>query len=742
VRAAAASVAIENAHLRIELDPETGAVLQIENRDCDLQLISGPPAPPWRVLLLDGAVLEQSVDFRLERRHDGVELRWSTERGDVVQATVTLPEGEPNASFVVALEPAEGSPVEAIEYPVLGGIGPLSGEGADDRLLHSYATGFLFENPVALFAAEGDGPERGLLHSPYPEGFSGSPLQLMAYYSVGRGGFYFATEDATGAQKWLNFFGEEGGRCRAAFAHGSADLTGPLTPAYPVIIGTLTEGTWTEAADRYKTWAVRQPWCSRPLASRPAEERWLHEQIGIVTFGINASHDRALWLRTISELAGAPVLHILGPNWTKEPQNYENHLPGGLADWFPAQFHPANLAAIHDAGDRWAPFLFDLLFGTTGSDSDEGNAALQSIPSPALSFDKYEFPFLCPTTPFLQDLHRERAARIADEYNADAIYYDISANNVIKRCYSEEHGHPRGGGAFLVDAYRGLYSTPSAPRGTELVNEVFADRLDFYQARAEGSPMSAFEADRFRDWVKDGRVEKVPLFAYVYHEFGPVRMDGWAKLSREQGDLFYWIGARVLAWGGLFELNYEFSPLETVDGHAEPLDEHYFPLPDRRYEIDPEKAAFVRELATARTGPANPYLAYGSMLPPLSLESPTVELPWLHYNCPTGWPAYGDAGTQEVPAVVHCAWRHGCDAAVVLVNVDRIEHEVCVPANTGTLRLDDDGAYELARIEGAERTSLGRLGADGALAISLPPRKVVVLEAVRSAWPTGTWRRA
>jgi Domain of unknown function (DUF6259) len=737
VNASAAPVAIENEHLRIELDAETGAVLQVSNLDRELDLVAGPPAPPWRILMLGGSVLEQPAGFHLERRGNGVELRWSTERGDVVQATVTLSAGEPNASFVVAVEPAEGSPVEAIEYPVLGGIGPLTGNGRDDRLLHSYATGFLFENPVAVFRGEGDGSERGLLHSPYPEGFSGSTLQLMAYYTVGRGGFYFATEDATGAQKWLNFFGEDGAHCRAAIAHGSADLSRALTPPYAVIVGALSEGTWTEAADRYKAWAVQQSWCNRPLASRPVEDRWLHEEVGLVTFGINASHDRSRWLRAISEIAGVPVLHILGPNWTKEPQNYENHLPGGLADWFPAQFHTANLEAIDDAGDRWAPFLFDLLFGAEGSDSDAGAAALQSTPTPPLSFDKYEFPFLCPTTPFVRDLHRERAARIAGEYDADAIYYDISANNVIKQCYSEKHGHARGGGAFLVDAYRDLYSTPSAPRGTEMVNEVFADCLDFYQARAEASPVSSFEADKFRGWIKDGRAEKVPLFAYIYHEFAPVRMDGWAKLSREQGELFYWIGARVLAWGGLFELNYEFSPLEILDGEAERLDEHYFPLPDRLYEIDPEKAAFVRELATARTGPANAFLAYGTMLPPLPIESPRVELSWLHYNCPTGWPAYGDSGSHEVSAVVHCAWRYAEAAAVVLVNVDRVERSVEVPLTASGLRIDPDVAYEVSRIADGTETPLGSLRAAARLQLALPPRKVVILDIRRSGLQTG-----
>jgi hypothetical protein len=55
-----------------------------------------------------------------------------------------------------------------------------------------------------------------------------------------------------------------------------------------------------------------------------------------------------------------------------------------------------------------------------------------------------------------------------------------------------------------------------------------------------------------------------------------------------------------------------------------------------------------------------------------------------------------------------------------------------VPANLATLRLGGETAYELTRVEGAERTSLGRLTSDGALVVSLPPRKVVVLEAAPS----------
>ena len=722
---------VQNEHLRVELDPETGSVAQIHNSVREIRLVSGAPAPPWRILLEDGSVLETPATFEVEPTEHGLALAWTSERGDVARALVTLLPGDPSVRFEVALEPGTGVAVEAIEYPVIAGIGPLAGNGEDDRLLHAYATGFLFHNPSALFRPDGEDRERGVLHAPYPEGFSGATLQLMAYYAVGRGGFSFATEDPTGAQKWLNFYAE-GESLRAAVVHGTAKLGGPIAPGYPVVLGALVEGTWTEAADRYKAWAVEQPWCARgPLASRPDRPRWLHEDVGIVTFGINASHDRSRWIRTIGEIAGTPVLHVLGPNWANAPEDYRGNLPGGIDDWFPARFHPANLEAIAEHGDRMAPFLFDLLFGRGGSDAEEGEAALQAIPQPPGSLDAYPFPFLCPATPFARRLHAERDAHLEALDAVDAVYYDISANNVIKRCASTEHEHPPGGGAALVEAYRELYSTPDGVvRGTELVNEVFTDRLDFYQARAEASPASAFEADRFRPWVKAGSVEKVPLHAYVYHEYGPVRMDGWAKLSREQGDLFYWLAARVLVWGGLFELNYEFSPLETLDdGLAEPLDEHYATLPDHRYAIGPDKAAFVRELAAARVGPANPYLAYGTMLPPLAIDCPTVELDWHHYNGPIEWPAYGDSGTKAAPAVVHCAWRHADSAAVVLVNVDRVPHRVDVPAHAETLRLRRDVTYELARIGGDDVEPLGTLGEDGTVTVELPPRRVVLLEA-------------
>ncbi|HEV8462707.1 MAG TPA: DUF6259 domain-containing protein [Gaiellaceae bacterium] len=646
----------------IELD-EDGSIRRLGANG--LELVSGPAAKPWVLHLADGTTIDEPASTEVAPRDAGYALRWTTERGDVIDASITISGDE--ARFRVAVT---GEQVDGIDYPVIGGVGALSD---DDELVHGYATGLLFHNPFTLF----DGDTPGVRHAPYPESFSGASLQLMTYYAVGRGGFAFSSDDASGAQKWFNFY-KDGEHLRVELGHGTGDLDAPLRPGYDMVVSALGAGTWTEAADRYKAWAVQQRWCARGLvADDPKRDRRFYEEVGIATFGINAAENRTSWIERIRDIAGRPVLHVLGPNWTNRLQDYRGGLPGGLDDWFPARFDEANLRAMRAAGDLVVPFYFDLLFGRGGADEDEGVAALQQIPKPARSTDEYTFPFLCPATPFFQELHARRDERLVRAYGVDGVYYDISANNVLKQCYAAAHGHPRGGGAFLVDAYRQLFAVPEVTRGTEMVNEVFLDQLDFYQARAEGSPVATFEADRFRKWMVSGEAEKVPLFTYVYHEYGPVRLDGWAKLSRETGDLFYWIAARILCWGGLLELNYEFSPLENVDGEREPLDEHYASLPDHRYEIDPGKAAFVGEIARARAG--NPYLAYGTMMPPLAIDSPTVELDWFHYNGPQEWPSYEDRGTKTVPAVVHQAWRFRDKVAVVLVNISEQDLRVTVP---------------------------------------------------------------
>lgn len=111
--------------------------------------------------------------------------------------------------------------------------------------------------------------------------------------------------------------------------------------------------------------------------------------------------------------------------------------------------------------------------------------------------DAYRFPFLCPAHPYTHDFHVRRDTALQQSDDIDSIYYDISANNILKICMDDSHGHPVGAGSIIEEAYRRNYADTKAamcetagryiPMGTEMMNETMLDLIDYYQTRAGGS---------------------------------------------------------------------------------------------------------------------------------------------------------------------------------------------------------------------------------------------------------------
>jgi len=690
-------IRLENDRLALWLSEENGAVIGLQDKRKSLRLIvSDARTVPFRLELEQGFVSEfRSFRWEAESAQDGVERRtliWEVRPGLCVTGRVELPRDGEEVRFTCEVANESAEPVLSLEYPVIPNLGVITENGESDFVAHSFATGFLVRNPMKHFAA--DGP--GFRFMPYPEGFSGATMQFFAYYGKNRGGLYFAALDGEGYAKWLNFYKNGNGLLEASFIHGCEEIGAAkgLRAPYPCVVRLLEGRDWQEAADLYKTWAERQFWCAGgKLADRDEAEKgvWLLEQTGAATFGVNAGHDRTKWLKTYREAIGTPIFHILGPDWVHTRQNFYNGVPGGLADWFPTTFHPANLACIRGQGDRFAPFEFDYLFNVRGADGDQGREAMQKFPDPdrMKSVDKYKFPLLCPAARYTRELHVERDRRLQREAGVDAIYYDISANNILKHCGDPTHGHPAGAGKTITDAYRDNYiRTKEAmireagryvPMGTEMINEIFLDVLDYYQARAGAQPAAPLEGWPLRDLLKSGAAELIPMFTYVYHEYGPVRLDGWGKLTEEIGSLFYYTVARTYLWGGLYELNYEYSPMEQLDGEENRPDEHYYIFEPRGYKFSDERARYLAQYARLRTGPANKYLAYGKMLRPPAMENDggKVRLDWFQYNCAKDFKEYNDAGTAAVDAVVRAAWQYRDESvALFFANVTETPREV------------------------------------------------------------------
>lgn len=685
------SFTVSSRSLSINIDSEDGRVQQVRNLARDLDLIAAPPLnPPFRLELINVGWVETFSDFRCEPLANGLRLMWSTPYDILVTGDI-LVRGD-DILFAVTATNSGQATIDRIEYPILGGIGHLAGPGQDD-LAHSHGTGMLFHDPLGLFEPDPQNRRR-LQLSPYPEGFAGSTMQFMAYYARDKGGFFIGTEDGEKGLKWYRFFKDKDYLCASILHKASMLKAGrSLTPPYPVVIAPLVAGAWHEAADRYRDWAIRQAW-----AQPGPRSRWLREAVGLCTFGINARYDRAEWLDEIHRMAGTPVFHILGPNWAKFGHDYHNNLPRCHDDWFPATFNTANLQTIRRNADFWAPFEFDLLCNYSPDCSDpvmesrlKQNASELAVSDPGL----VGFPFMCAGTDYWHDFHVERDVRLVAEYGPGALYYDISVSNLLLQCLATNHQHLPGAGTAIADVFTTMYRDTSAamsrakgayiPAGTEVISEIFLNVFDYYQARAEAGPYAPFEHDAFRDWLIQGRAEKIPMFKYVFQERAPLRLDGWAKLSAEAGDLFYWSAAQVLLNGGLFELNYEFSALEDLRGKYDNPAEHYYSFDERHHAIDPQKSAFVGELARARVGPANRFLAYGRMLPAPAVDANPVSLSYFTYNVGKDDPIYEERGAMTVPSALAGAWEHGGRTIWLVANLLPEQHEISVEGRQLTL---------------------------------------------------------
>ena len=385
---------LENARLRIVVDSNTGALRQLEHRSAALSLICR--SRPGICTPFYGYSHRRHPDPCLAFLHTGAD---DGRRGPGTLGARPGPgsTGDAAAGFRIPASCAARSRCETPRncrwqrwlIPYLAGIGRLGDVPERDELVHPYATGFLVRDPFGTLppiVSEVAG-EQPVLLGLYPEGFSGSTMQFMAYNAAGRGGFYLAAEDGAGHEKWLNFYRHSDGDLRMSLWHSPTDQADhrDVLPSYTIVLAALDGGSWYDAADRYKAWAVTQHWTAQgPLWARDDRPQWLLERVGACTFGINPRHDRTPWLTEIDRIAGTPLLHLLGPSWARSEADYQNNLPGGLGDWFPARFHPANLALIREHGDYMIPFEFDFLFGSGDdrADAAAGAQARQTFPTP------------------------------------------------------------------------------------------------------------------------------------------------------------------------------------------------------------------------------------------------------------------------------------------------------------------------------------------------------------------------
>lgn len=766
--AQAGEIVLSNAALELRLDDTTGAVRQLRNVAKGLDLVTNQDGQPAFVVQTStGAASAVSFTATPVAAFDGAafDLHWNTDKAGIgFDVRIELPTNADDIRmFPRVTNSTPDLRVYSMEYPILGGIQRLVPAGGTDYELLSAAQGYLYREPYTNLPVE---TRRWL----YPDGYGGASTQLWAYFRKDVGGFSMEVRDATGVAKNFMFNKESStGDLRWSVETLTWDKSAGhgLDPAFDIRLVALTKGDWEEAADHYRAWSLQQAWASKGRVANRLDSqfpRWLYEQTYATTFGVSINLDQAKWYRALHDWVGGPLFHISGfwwPGGTAQSEWY-----GGYNDWNDARVNVANLTAIQQKGDRWGLFLFDLHF------ADGAHEWASSSPDPLtdpvapwqpynMSPDPEDAPwnYVCPATSVWPAFHGWRDLKTFDNYGYDANYYDIGAGLGRVRCENTAHGHPAGRGRWMIDGYRTMLNARRdelhthaghyIPAGTELISELYLREFDYYQARAEASVMSMLEGDHFRAGEKAGWKEKVPLFAYAYHDVGPVRLDGNLKAAAKFGEIFYWIAARTVAWGGLPELNYELSALEKFPGMTdtftwyETYKDTFHVIDNSPYASAADRGLFLGRLGKARTGFAKPWLAYGRMTraPRVVSGLSNVTVDWHLYNTfnratdtTSGierGAEYYEQGTLAINPLVTSAFTDeaapaSASVGLFFVNVTSTAQSVTIqtdPSRHGLSYLN----YARTRLEDGVTQELGVQSGTQDLTLSLPSRAPVVI---------------
>lgn len=681
------SLVCTSEQLQITIDETTGSIRSITDADGERTYVRADDIRPWRLIeqgttLGTWATAAAVADLHIAELEPGplaievmpteAHLVWQTsEPGVRVSAVVRFNE-EGDLELWPKVDVADGSrPPAHLVYPILSPA-PL---GADDQLLFPAHSGWLIADPRSTTT-----------DAPYPDGYHGCSVQVMAYFSPSSGGLSLACHDPHVTHKHLTFGAEDW-----SVRHDAWDLRRgrDLDLEYPVVISRLDRGDWFEAAEKYREWALTAPWASRgPNTDRCGSDRpkWLYEDVGLSIWGTPSSLDWSTRYRYLAEATDSTLHIVSGWDWPATRPHYV-----GTEGWFPARIHPANLevwdghhvtpylndlfVSVHapDFIETWEPNLVfpykTFAFTVFAERSPEYIDGLASPGDPRVMTD-IDF-FVCPTTDVQRDLHTWRDARLVGDHGLAGVFYDISSGNPFAaRCLRAEHGHAPGWSREVLAAYadnnarsraamtEAIGQTPA--QGVEtIVEHVIAD-IDFYVARACAGPIGGLEALTLGPEKPPGTGrDLVPLFQAIYHDVGPVHEDGWTTLDDTFGDLFYWIVARIaLVWGGIMSLHYANNPPELIPesdfGEVISWDGGHHRFDDLR-PVDADHLAFVRAISSLRTGAGNPYLGFGRMLPPPALDVPSVSLDYKRTNpVVTG---VTRSGSWDVPQVVTSAWE-------------------------------------------------------------------------------------
>ncbi len=649
-----AALEVESVATRLRVDPTSGRLMSLIDKATGCEFALDPNAPLYELAFAAPDLRITSRDaaqIKVQRLPDGLRIEVARHAQAPIAVTCTF-RVRPGSPFIFGRIAVKCDPPRSlswVRFPILRVALPLGDSGEDDAALLPLCDGSIVRDPLK------NGIYRAL---PYPGGAS---MQLMALYDK-RAGLYLAAYDAQAHTKMLN-----ARRVGQGIELNVAHLLS-RTPrrewelSYDMALTTFRGAfgpdttSWEAAADLYRAWAVKQPWCRRTLAERVAAgdvPKWLTEPSLFYAFSLrgqdrdkkmaNRLPDVVKQAEAWREVLGGPVTFML--------MAWEKRGPWVTPDYFPpfggADAFRAAVSGLHARGHRALVFLSGLKWTLhkkrDGVVIDQQAAFDQrgrpyAVSNPAgkpLVFGKPtdgigQYAQICSATPLAREILLGSAMRCQD-LGIDCVQADGIVGGGLPLCYHPKHSHPPGGGSWCAKSLYNLFAEirrkgkakdPHFAFSMEEPGEFFIPVLDVYHARDY----------KQASWPRSGRgVLGVPLFTHVYHDYMLGYGGDSCLASDKPWPVALYQQAANLVCGktpGASVWTRWFDPRST---HA-----------------------FQRRLLRAHValwrGPAREFLVFGQRVASPALNVPPCELNFYDWRKKT-------RTVLEVPSVLHSAWR-------------------------------------------------------------------------------------
>ncbi len=580
------------------------------------------------------------------------------------------------------------------------------GDVTTDVLTMPWQQGGLIRNPAQTLGK----PPRG--HN-FPHPSTAVAMQWFAYYSPGGTMAYLRTTDSLGQRKEMEWYA---GKTNTLFAltnypinngraGGDPESGWSFEMPYDFRIS-LMRGSWYDAAKRYRTWALNQPWGKRgPIATAPDFSSLIRDADFTTLRGrtfdeMNESFEPFVEdLLRVKEFLGVAKIASVWGAW-----NYESFATS-FPDYTMKPTFPAAVQRLADEGITVTPYTWRSLWSTASKayrTFDGANRAAQdAFGHPVLDINPFNGEVIVtidPTRASSRELAITTWRRLVDESGVRALYTDhwiglppqIDGNPELPRTGGPDWQQSKRllGEMFKAEFKRwnGVrFEDPDFAFASEFVDESVIDLIEIasgFQAKGE---------------VYDSFVP-APLYSTVYHDYGMVAERLMNKemipFTPEPWEIAtHYHGGRLLA------------PIN-------PIDDAY--LLSRPFESTPhfESWDFIRTLV--RSNPVTRrFQLLGEKLRPLpGMLEDALER--------TGWD--GDLMVQG------SVWQSGADVGVLLTNAAAEPRVAAVRMLPGRYPMPELGV--LVENEGGRRVHVHDVTNTGAirLDVELPARSLRVFE--------------